>query len=172
MCWALADKAEGYAERNVKIGVVQLAGTSLEVAERFVQQAAEDRPDVLVLPEVGCGQEPQELADSPLPQMIYFWDALEQEQQSALSLLGEVLEDSSRYASAQMLVNLAREQNLELVGTLSSTPLPELEQALDELFVREVLERERAGEGQYEYRFRVDLFRLWVREAHSIWQQA
>jgi hypothetical protein len=43
---------------------------------------------------------------------------------------------------------------------------------LDELFVREVLERERAGEGQYEYRFRADLFRLWVRQAHSVWQAA
>jgi AAA+ ATPase superfamily predicted ATPase len=109
----------------------------------------------------------QELADNPLPQMIYFWDGLEQEQQSALSLLGEVLENSDRYASAQMLVNLTQEQNLGLELELS-----ELEKVLDELFVREVLERERAGEGQYEYRFRVDLFRLWVRQTHSVWQTA
>jgi hypothetical protein len=112
----------------------------------------------------------QELADNPLPQMVYFWDGLESEQQGALSLLGEVLEDSSRYASAQMLVKFAQEHNLGLVGAFNSTPLPELERVLDELFVRDVLERERAGEGQYEYRFRVDLFRLWVRQAHSVWQ--
>jgi ligand-binding sensor domain-containing protein len=111
----------------------------------------------------------QELADNPLPQMIYFWDGLEQEQQSALSFLGEVLEDSDRYASARMLADFAREQ--DLVGALNLTPLPELERVLDELFVREVLERERAGEGQYEYRFRADLFRLWARQAHSVWQQ-
>ena len=107
----------------------------------------------------------QELADNPLPQMIYFWDGLEPEQRSALSFLGEVLEDSSRYASAEVLVNFARDQNLRLELQLS-----ELEQVLDELFVREVLERERAGEGQYEYRFRADLFRLWARQAHSVWQ--
>jgi hypothetical protein len=36
--------------------------------------------------------------------------------------------------------------------------------------VDEVLERERSEESQYEYRFRVDLFRLWVRQAHSVWR--
>ncbi|MFC1714943.1 two-component regulator propeller domain-containing protein [Candidatus Poribacteria bacterium] len=108
----------------------------------------------------------QELADNPLPQMIYFWDGLEQEQKGALSLLGEVLENSDRYASAQTLINFAKEQNLELEIESS-----DLERVLDDLFVNDVLERERAGEGKYEYRFRVDLFRLWVRQAHSVWQQ-
>ncbi|MFC1713493.1 two-component regulator propeller domain-containing protein [Candidatus Poribacteria bacterium] len=108
-----------------------------------------------------------ELADNPLPQMIYFWDGLEQEQNGALSLLGEVLEDSNRYASAQMLVNFVQEQKLELELELS-----DLERVLNDLFVNEMLERERAGEGQYEYRFRVDLFRLWVRQAHSVWETA
>ena len=108
----------------------------------------------------------EELADNPLPQMIYFWDGLEQDQKGALSLLGEVLENSDHYASAQALIDFAQEQNLELELELS-----DLERALDDLFVNEVLERERAGEGKYEYRFRVDLFRLWVRQAHSVWRQ-
>jgi len=108
----------------------------------------------------------QELADNPLPQMIYFWDGLEQNQKNALSLLGEVLENSDLYASAQTLLNFTQEQNLEQVFQLS-----DLEKVLADLFVNDVLERERAGEGKYEYRFRVDLFRLWVRQAHSIWQQ-
>ena len=107
----------------------------------------------------------QELADNPLPQMLYFWDGLKIEQRSVLSLLGEVLENSSRYASAEMLVNFAQEQKLDL-----EIEAPEFERVLDELFLREILERERAGEGRYEYRFRVDLFRLWVRQAHSVWQ--
>ncbi|MFC1716081.1 two-component regulator propeller domain-containing protein [Candidatus Poribacteria bacterium] len=107
----------------------------------------------------------QELADNPLPQMIYFWSELEQEQQGALSLLGEVLEDSNGYASAQVLLGFVQEQNLGLEFELS-----DLERVLNDLFVNEVLERERAGEGQYEYRFRADLFRLWVRQAHSVWE--
>ena len=108
----------------------------------------------------------QELADKPLPQMIYFWDGLESEQQSALSLLGEVLEDPNQYASAQMLLSFGQEQNLNLELEISN-----VERVLDDLFINEVLERERAGEGQYEYRFRADLFRLWVRQAHSVWQR-
>ncbi len=107
----------------------------------------------------------QELADNPLPQMIYFWDGLEQEHQGALSLLGEVLSDPNGYASAQMLLKFAQEQNLEMESELS-----DLERVLNDLFVNELLERERAGEGQYEYRFRADLFRLWVRQAHSVWE--
>jgi hypothetical protein len=64
-------------------------------------------------------------------------------------------------------LSFGKEQNLEL--ELESS---DLERILDDLFVNEVLERERAGEGQYEYRFRADLFRLWVRQAHSVWGQA
>ena len=109
----------------------------------------------------------QELADNPLPQMIYFWDSLEQDQRNALSLLGELLEDANGYASAQALLSFVSEQNLGLEFELSA-----LERVLGDLFTDEILERERAGEGQYEYRFRADLFRLWIRQAHSVWQQA
>ena len=58
----------------------------------------------------------------------------------ALSYLGEILEDSNRYASAQTLTDFAQEQNLELELELS-----DLERALNDLFINEVLERERAG---------------------------
>jgi ligand-binding sensor domain-containing protein len=107
----------------------------------------------------------QELADNPLPHMIYFWDGLEQRQQNALSLLGDVLEDPIGYASAEMLLEFAQEQNLKIELDTS-----ELRRILDGLLVDEVLERERSEESQYEYRFRVDLFRLWVRQAHSVWR--
>ena len=53
---------------------------------------------------------------------------------------------------------------------LFRSDLSEMESVLDELFVRDVLERERVSEGQYEYRFKVDLLRTWIRQAHSIWQ--
>ena len=66
-----------------------------------------------------------------------------------------------------MLLESAQNQNLKI--ELDSS---EMERILDSLFVDEVLERERAGEGQYEYRFRVDLLRLWVRQAHSVWRTA
>ena len=65
-----------------------------------------------------------------------------------------------------MLIDFAQEQDLELEFELS-----DLERMLDDLFTNEVIDRERAGERQYEYRFRADLFRLWTRQAHSVWQQ-
>ena len=66
MARAIADKGKDYSEREVKIGLIQLAGFSLAVAERFVRRAIEDQPDVVVLPELGCGQEPQDLDRSPI----------------------------------------------------------------------------------------------------------
>ncbi|MBC8231848.1 hypothetical protein H8E77_20045, partial [bacterium] len=108
----------------------------------------------------------QELVDNPPPQILYFWDGLNMEQQNVLSLLGEVLENFSRYASAEMLMNFAQEQKLNL-----EMETPNWEGVLDELFIREILERKQvSGDGIYEYRFRVDLFRLWVRQAHSVWE--
>jgi ligand-binding sensor domain-containing protein/AAA+ ATPase superfamily predicted ATPase len=105
-----------------------------------------------------------ELSDNPLPQMLYFWDGLKGDERVVLSLLGEVLENDARYASARDLVEFIRENGLEL-----DMELRELEEVLDGLFVRDVLERDRAGDGRYEYRFRVDLLRHWVRRAHSVW---
>jgi hypothetical protein len=106
-----------------------------------------------------------ELTGNPLPQMIYFWDGLKQEQRSILSVLGEVLANPNDYVSAQTLADFSEVQDLSLEYSL-----PELERILNDLFLSEVLERERAGEGGYEYRFRADLFRLWVRQAHSVWE--
>ena len=108
-----------------------------------------------------------ELADNPLPQMLYFWDDLKGEQKTALSVLGEVLADASGYASAAELNDFSQANGIGLEMDVS-----EMERVLDGLFVRDVLERERVGEGQYAYRFRVDLLRLWIRQAHSVWQQA
>ena len=83
-----------------------------------------------------------------------------------LSLLAEVLADENSYGSAQMLLEFVQEQ-----GVTWELELPEMERVLDTLFVRDLLERDRVGEGQSEYRFRVDLFRHWVRLAHSVWQR-
>ncbi len=76
-----------------------------------------------------------------------------------------MLGNPNDYASAQKLIDFAEVQGLSLEYSL-----PELERILSDLFITAVLERERAGEGSYEYRFRVDLFRLWVRQAHSVWE--
>ena len=67
---AIAEKPPDYQPREVKIGLIQLAGFSLEAAERFLREAVEDRPDVVVLPEVGCGLDPQPLDGSPIIETV------------------------------------------------------------------------------------------------------
>lgn len=52
--------------RLVKVGVIQLKGFSLDVAKRFMDEAAEDKPDVVLLPEIGCGREPEPISNSPI----------------------------------------------------------------------------------------------------------
>jgi hypothetical protein len=107
----------------------------------------------------------QDLSDNPLPEMLCFWNELKPNQRNTLSLLGEVLEDSVSFASAEMMANFAAKHSLEY-----DVEEFDLERILDNLFTNEVLERESTGEGRHEYRFRVDLLRFWVRRAHSIWQ--
>jgi len=67
---AIAGKPADYQPREVKIGLIQLAGFSLDAAERFLREAVEDHPDVVVLPEVGCGLGPQELGESPIVKTV------------------------------------------------------------------------------------------------------
>lgn len=64
MAHAIMEKSADWKGRPVKIGLIQLAGVSLQAAEALMRRAVSDRPDVVVLPEVGCGREPQDIARS------------------------------------------------------------------------------------------------------------
>ncbi|HXG67904.1 MAG TPA: two-component regulator propeller domain-containing protein [Blastocatellia bacterium] len=102
-----------------------------------------------------------EIVDNPLPQMIYTWDALSDDEKLALSLLADRLTDGYAYATAADLRSSVR-LNQYPVNLSSNT----IRLTLEELFRRELLEKD-AGEG---FRFRMDLFRIWIRRSHSIWQ--
>ncbi|MBM3211571.1 hypothetical protein FJZ33_05085 [Candidatus Poribacteria bacterium] len=101
----------------------------------------------------------KELVDKPLPQMTYFWDRLNHEQRTALSLMSGELEKPEDIAAVHNILNSAKKRQIELDIQTS-----ELELILDEFYVDGILERERIGEGQYGYRFRADLMRLWIRK--------
>jgi len=103
----------------------------------------------------------QEIIDNPLPQMIYSWDGLSDDEKLVLSLLAEVLPDGNEYAAAADL-RAALKTN-EYPVNLSETTI---RLTLEEMFRRELLEKD-AADG---FRFKMDLFRLWVRRSHSIWQ--
>lgn len=102
-----------------------------------------------------------DIIDNPLPQMIYSWDALSDDEKLGLSLLGEVLSDGIAYATAG-----------ELRGSVKANDYPvnlsenTIRLTLEEMFRRELLEKD-AADG---FRFKIDLLRLWIRRSHSIWQ--
>jgi ligand-binding sensor domain-containing protein/AAA+ ATPase superfamily predicted ATPase len=105
----------------------------------------------------------EEITDHPLPQMIYFWDALSPDERVVLALLAEDLDsvgDQGWSTAGDIAALIGR---IKAPVDLSENTI---HLTLEELFRTEVLEKN-ALEG---YRFRIDLLRLWVRRSHSIWQ--
>jgi hypothetical protein len=102
-----------------------------------------------------------EIVDNPLPQMIYTWDALSDDEKLVLSLTGEILADGMAFATARQL--RASVQTNEYPVHLSENTI---RLTLEEMFRRELLDKD-PSEG---FRFKIDLLRLWIRRSHSIWQ--
>jgi ligand-binding sensor domain-containing protein/protocatechuate 3,4-dioxygenase beta subunit len=103
----------------------------------------------------------QEIIDNPLPQMIYSWDGLSDDEKLVLSLLAEVLPDGNDYVPAADL-RASVKANEYPVNLSENT----IRLTLEEMFRRELLEKDAANG----FRFKMDLFRLWIRRSHSIWQ--
>ncbi|HET9533368.1 MAG TPA: two-component regulator propeller domain-containing protein [Blastocatellia bacterium] len=102
-----------------------------------------------------------DIIDNPLPQMIYTWDALSDDEKLALSLLAEILPDGNAYATAYELRTSVRANDYPVNLSENTIRL-----TLEEMYRRELLEKD-ASDG---FRFKLDLFRLWIRRSHSIWQ--
>jgi ligand-binding sensor domain-containing protein/AAA+ ATPase superfamily predicted ATPase len=102
-----------------------------------------------------------DIVDNPLPQMIYSWDALSDDEKLALSLLGEVLTEGDAYARAGDLRTSVKANDYPVNLSENTIRL-----TLEEMFRRELLEKDPADG----FRFKIDLFRLWIRRSHSIWQ--
>ncbi|HST21224.1 MAG TPA: two-component regulator propeller domain-containing protein [Blastocatellia bacterium] len=102
-----------------------------------------------------------DIIDNPLPQMIYAWDGLSDDEKLALSLLAETLPDGNEHATAYSLRESVKWNNYPV--NLSETTI---RLTLEEMFRRELLEKN----GTDGFRFKIDLFRLWIRRSHSIWQ--
>ena len=102
-----------------------------------------------------------DIVDNPLPQMIYSWDALSDDEKLGLSLLGEVLADGIAYATAGELRASVKANDYPVNLSENTIRL-----TLEEMFRRELLEKDRADG----FRFKIDLLRLWIRRSHSIWQ--
>jgi len=104
----------------------------------------------------------REIEDNPLPQMIYFWNSFTKEQQWGLSMLAELQENPNQ--SIQIIDILRAVKEYELPISLSEA---DWRGALEGLCRRDIVER---VSDQGEYRFKIDLFRPWIRHQHSIWE--
>lgn len=102
-----------------------------------------------------------DVIDNPLPQMIYTWDALSDDEKIALSMLAEVLPDGVYYATSHELRASVKANDYPVKLSENTIRLN-----LEEMFHRELLEKNAFGG----FRFKIDLFRLWIRRSHSIWQ--
>lgn len=103
----------------------------------------------------------EDVVNNPLPQMMYFWDGLSDDEKLALALMADVLADETDAATAERLA--ARIVEADYPMTLSETTI---RLTLEELFRREVLEKQ----GADAFAYRVDLLRHWIRRSHSVWQ--
>jgi hypothetical protein len=102
-----------------------------------------------------------DIIDNPLPQMIYTWEALSDDEKLALSLLAEMLPDGTAYSTAYELRTSVKANEYPVNLSENTIRL-----TLEEMYRRELLDKD-AMDG---FRFKLDLFRLWIRRSHSIWQ--
>lgn len=103
------------------------------------------------------------IVDNPLPQMIFLWDGLEVDQKLVLALLAEALENENDYADLGALTAIISSRKYPL--NLSK---PRIATALEQLFKEELLLKN--NEDSPGYAFRMDLWRLWIKRMHSVWQ--
>ncbi len=102
----------------------------------------------------------QTLVDNPPPQLVYQWDDLSESDQYTLAIVGELCDGAEDTVSAENLRQAIRDNKYPVDLRTEA-----LRVSLESLCRSKWLERSEAGE----YRFRVDLFRRWLRRARPIW---
>jgi len=102
-----------------------------------------------------------ELLDNPLPQMIYFWDNLPENQKQAISLIATTLERGNKYINPKALFRFLDKEKITFPIKIN-----ELQSNLEQLFYNNILAKDNMGR----YQFKIDLFRRWIARDHSIWE--
>ncbi|MFQ5742437.1 MAG: HAMP domain-containing protein [Acidobacteriota bacterium] len=102
-----------------------------------------------------------ELVSNPPPQMIYFWRQRNSTEKLTLSLLADLLEDPMASATAEAIVaQRGKYPEGEEVSALVAGRI------LEHFVGEEFLESDESDG----CRFRMDLFRRWIRRSHSMWR--
>ncbi len=101
------------------------------------------------------------ILDNPYPQMTFLWDGLAVNEKQTLALLAEVLNDPSEVSTAPTIHDYLRSK--AYVIRLSKH---DIAVTLEGLWKRDFLTKDRDGA----FAFRMDLWREWIRRAHSVYQ--
>ena len=102
-----------------------------------------------------------EIVENPLPQMIYYWDSLNDATKVVLSLLAGALPDSSHSFQAEDIYNTIAAKKYDI-----SISLARINETCEQMYHDDLF----AKTDHTKYNFRVDLFRHWIKREHSIWQ--
>ena len=104
-----------------------------------------------------------QVLQNPPPPLNHVWDGFTHYEKIASAILAYILKDSAEYADLAAIRDRIpaelRAQTPELVNLIN---------ACDHLCRQDWLEKGVSTE----YRFRVDLLRMWIAREHSIWQVA
>jgi hypothetical protein len=103
-----------------------------------------------------------EIIENPLPQMIFSWNALADLEKLSLSIIAELRRERSDPVSPKDIMAYAESENIGY-----RLDVNELNKCLENLFHHDVLIKEGDTDA---YRFKMDLWRLWVTRMHSVWQ--
>lgn len=101
-----------------------------------------------------------EIVDNPLPQMVFTWSALSAPEKLALALVAELTSGATGFLDVEDLASFAAAEGIPVENTA-------LHEALEALFHKEMLSKKG---GSAKYRFKMDLWRRWIRRMHSVWQ--
>jgi hypothetical protein len=102
-----------------------------------------------------------QVLQNPPPPLNHVWDGFSYPEKLAAAILAYALKEPSQYTHVE---DIYQRVPAEIRGQLPETAT--LIKACDQLCREDWLERNSSTQ----YRFRVDLLRLWIAREHSIWQ--
>jgi hypothetical protein len=104
-----------------------------------------------------------QVLENPPPPLNHVWDGFSQQEKLAAATLAYVLKDASQYVHVQAIEERVPAEIREQIPETTS-----FVNGCERLCREDWLEKN----SSMEYRFRVDLLRLWIAREHSIWQVA
>jgi AAA+ ATPase superfamily predicted ATPase len=103
----------------------------------------------------------KDIIANPLPQMIYSWNNLSDWSRLILSALGGLVKRADEWTEDESVYGFLLQTKVRMPFKRERINI-----LLEEAYQKEFLEKNE----EEKYRFKIDLFRRWIRKEHSIWK--